>query len=214
MENDIIKSGETSIQPQASQVVQPTKEILNQFPQKIEIGTVSAIIGMIVFIGSMGIAWGTLRTLVKGIKTTLDNNIVPDLKDTRERFIKVEDRVETLWKDKLAPASSPRQLNDKGNGILNSSGIKEVIDKNKAKLLILVKDKNPKNAYDAEEAIEQVMAELPKNFPEVIDNLKNGAFKVGAEMGALLFVGSIYLRNQIFKDLGFGLDDLDKPKKS
>jgi len=33
-------------------------------------------------------------------------------------------------------------------------------------------------------------------------------------LGSILFAGSIYLRNLIFPDLGFSLEDLDKPKNN
>lgn len=157
---------------------------------------------------SIGRKLEKLETIEKDLK----ENINPDLKSIRERFGVVEDRVETLWKDKLAPAHSPRQLNDNGNRILNESGIKDIVDEKKDILIDLVKAKGAKNAYDSEKAIEETMFELPLHCPDITDKLKNGAFKMGADINALLFVGSIYLRNQIFSDLGFSLTDLDKPK--
>lgn len=138
--------------------------------------------------------------------------IIDDLKEIRGRFDIVESRVSDLWADKFATAKSPRQLNDRGSAILEESGIREIVDKKRDQLLKLVKEKEPNNAYDAELAIMDVMNNLPKNCPDIVDDLKRGAFKVGVDIDALLFVGSIYLRNQIFKDLGFGLDDLDRPQ--
>ena len=41
---------------------------------------------------------------VRNIQTRM-SEIQPDLKNIRERFIVIEDRVATLWKDKLAPSS-------------------------------------------------------------------------------------------------------------
>jgi hypothetical protein len=183
-----------------------------QVPQKIEIGTVPAVLGVIVLLFGIGVAWGNLKTLVSNIKNTLDDEIKPDLKDLRERFGIVEDRVSTLWKDKIAPASSPRQLNTRGEHILSESGIKDIVDENKEKLLGLVKKQGVKNPYDAENAIIAIMTELPKHCPEIVDKLKEGAFQTGTDIGSILFVGSVYLRNLIFKDLGFDLKDLDKPR--
>lgn len=121
-------------------------------------------------------------------------------------------KVEILWLDKIAPAHSPRQLNERGNKILNKSGIKEIVDEKKSILLDLVKAKNTKNPYDTEIAIGEIMNQLPIHCPDVVDKLKNGAFKTGSDIGSVLYVGSVYLRNQIFGDLGFSLTDLDKPK--
>ena len=126
-----------------------------------------------------------------------------------ERFIVVEDRVETIWKDKFAPSGSPRQLNELGNKILNESGIKQIIEGNKDKLLEIVKSKKPTNAYDAEQLILSVVNELPKHCPEIIDELKQGAFRVGQSIDTVLFIGGLYLRNLIFSELGFSLKDID-----
>ncbi len=181
-------------------------------PTKIELGTIPTIISMLSVFVVIGIAWGTLKTLVKEIKETLNNEIKPDLKEVRERFIIVEERVDTIWKDRLAPARSPRQLNDMGQNILTGSGIKEIVDTRKEQLLELVKAKNITNAYDAEEAVLSVVIELPERYPDMMEKLKTGAFRVGADVDAVLFVGGIYLRNEIFSKLGFSLEDLDKPK--
>lgn len=119
-------------------------------------------------------------------------------------------KVDILWKDKFAQSFSPRQLNELGKDILNKSGIKEIIDSKKQRLLEAVRELDPKNAYDAEQDISSVVNELPKYCPGIVDQLKDGAFKVGQNIDALLLVGSIYLRDLIFSDLGFSLVDLDK----
>ena len=138
--------------------------------------------------------------------------IIDDLKGIRGRFDIVESRVGDLWADRFAPAHSPRQLNDRGYNILEESGIKEIVNNKKSDLLNLVKQRNPANPYDAEIVIMEIMKELPTHCPDIIENLKQGAFKVGADIDAVLFVGGIYLRNLISKDLGLGLNDLDKPR--
>jgi hypothetical protein len=136
--------------------------------------------------------------------------ILDDLSGVRERFAIVESRVSDLWKDRLAPASSPRQLNAVGKNVLDASGIKEIIDHQKDHLLNIVRDLHPTNPYDAEKVIMDVMSQFPDHCPDDIDRLKTGAFNAGVDLGAVLFVGAIYLRNLIFKDLGFALDDIDK----
>jgi len=101
----------------------------------------------------------------------------------------IKPKVDILWQDKLSSVHSPRQLNERGDELLAKSGIKEI-----------------------EKSVEEVMRQLPIHCPDVIDKLKDGAFKTGSDLGSILFVGSIYLRNQIFPDLGFSLTDLDKEK--
>lgn len=122
-------------------------------------------------------------------------------------------KLEILWKDKLAPSSSPRQLNERGSSILEVSGINEIVNQKKDRLFQIIKEKNPKNPYDAENVITKVMEDLPEHCPDMIDQLKQGAFKAGTDIQTVLFVGSVYLRNLIFEDLGFSLEDLDKSSK-
>lgn len=121
----------------------------------------------------------------------------------------IKPKVDILWKDKIAPASSPRQLNERGKDILATSGIKAIVDEKKEELLNLIKAKGAKNAYDAEAAISSVMMELPTHCPDVIDRLKQGAFQTGMDVNSVLYVGGIYLRNMIFTELGFSLEELD-----
>lgn len=146
------------------------------------INGIVVVIGVPTIVGVLISADRKLNTL-DSIETDLKDNIRPDLKNIRERFAVVEDRVDTLWKNSLAPAHSPRQLNTTGKNILENSGIKEIIDKKKERLLELVREKNATTAYDAEHAIESVMRQLPVHCPDINDDLKNGAFKVGADIG-------------------------------
>ncbi len=133
------------------------------------------------------------------------------------RFTKIEisiewlkEKIDILWKDKFAPAESPRNLNERGNAILNESGIKEIIDNKRNVLLALVRERRATNAYDAEQAILSVVSEMTNRFPELIPQLKDGSFRTGVDVGSLLFVGGIYLRDQIFTDFGFSKDDIDR----
>jgi hypothetical protein len=148
---------------------------------------------------------------VQNISRTMTEELRPDVKDMREKFSGIETKVSALWADKYAPSRSPRQLNDKGNAILANSGIKEILDAKKLELLKLIQTKNIKNAYDAEKIILATVAEMPIHYPDIVDKLKQGAFQAGVDIGAILFVGGIYLRNVVFKELGFSLEDLDKP---
>jgi len=143
------------------------------------------------------------------------SRLAEDMRDIKPKVDSMSPKVDVLWdvwKNKYAPAGSPRQLNETGQGILNSSGIKEIIDGKKDELLDIVKTHNPNNSYDAEQTILDVVANLQKHFPDVVDDLKNGAFRSGMNIPTVLYVGGVYLRNLIFPDLGFQLEDLDKPK--
>lgn len=183
--------------------------------------TLQIIVPVIVIVGvfiAIGRKLELLDTINKNTEKLGDS--IDKLKDSQdklkeshielsERFIVVEDRVETMWKDKFAPSNSPRQLNELGNKILNESGVKQIIENNKAKLLEIIKSKKPDNAYDTEQLILSIVNELPKHCPEIIDELKQGAFRVGQSIDTVLFIGGLYLRNLIFSELGFSLTDID-----
>lgn len=132
-----------------------------------------------------------------------------DLDEIRPKVNDMWPKVEILWRDRAAPTKSPRQLNEKGRAILEKSGIKEIVDEHRSRLLALVAAKKPTNAYDAEQMILAVVNQLPTDYPELTERLKDGAFKVGDDIGTVLFVGGIYLRNLIFRDLGFSLGEID-----
>ena len=138
--------------------------------------------------------------------------MLEDLKDIKPKVNDMYPKVDILWKDEFAPANSPRQLNERGNLILEKSGIKEVIDSKKEVLLKVIKEKNNTNPYDTEATILSVVADLANYCPDVIEKLKTGAFNSGASMSSVLLVGGIYLRDLIFPELGFKVEELDKPK--
>ncbi len=160
---------------------------------------------------SVGIPTIVLALIYIGRKLQILDTLEIDVKSIRDRFIVVEDRVRTLWKDEVAPAHSPRRLNERGNNILNGSGIKEIIEAKKVDFLTTLKEKDLKNPYDAEQCTLQVVNDLKKDNA-IVDKLKVGAFSVGADIDTVLLVGGLYLRDLIFPDLGFSLEDLDKPK--
>ncbi|MDP1760191.1 MAG: hypothetical protein Q8L01_01920 [Candidatus Woesebacteria bacterium] len=177
----------------------------------LQIGLWQSILGVAVILIGGGIAWGALRSNVSTIKKLLDEEIKPDLKNVRERFVVIEDRVKNWGKDEVAPAHSPRQLNERGKNILSESGIKKIIDEKKNELFNLIRGKNKTNPYDTEQSVLQVVSEL-KNDPMIVEKLKTGAFAVGTDIDTVLLVGGFYLRDLIFPELGFSITDLDKPK--
>ncbi len=156
---------------------------------------------------------GNTRELIARIDERT-NFMLEDIKDIKPKVADMFPKLDILWKDKIAPANSPRQLNSRGQAILDDSGIKEIIDAKKDELLKLVQSKNTTNPYDAEKVISEIMMELPIHCPDVVESLKQGAFQSGVDINTVLFAGSIYLRNLIFPDLGFSLEDLDKPKSN
>jgi len=151
----------------------------------------------------------TLSVKVDGVSSRMDvMSSRMDVMSSRMDVMsaKVDDmfpKMEILWMDKSAPAHSRRKLNEYGENVLNGSGIKEIIDERKGQLFDLIKEKGSKNIYDAEEDVLSVVKQLTVRCPEIVDQLKTGAFNTGADLDTVLFVGGIYLRDLILPDLGF-----------
>jgi hypothetical protein len=161
--------------------------------------------------GLSAILLGNTRELIARIDERT-NLMLQNLHDIKPKVDDMFPKVDILWKDRVAPANSPRQLNKNGTEILSKSGIKEIIDEKKDYLLSLVKTKNISTAYDAEQTILDIVTELPEHCPDIVDRLKTGAFNTGSDIQVILFVGGIYLRNLIFSDLGFSLTEIDGQK--
>jgi len=162
-------------------------------------------------ISVIGIPTIVIALIYIGKKLQILDTVEIDIKSIRDRFIVVEERVKTLWKDEVAPAHSPRRLNERGTNILNGSGVKDIIDEKKNGLLAVLKEKKLKNPYDAEQCILQVVSDFKKDN-DVVEKLKIGAFSVGADIDTVLLVGGLYLRDLIFPDLGFSTDQIDQYK--
>lgn len=183
----------------------------------IQIGLMQSIIGIVAVIATIGIAWGKMQAFSEYFKTSLDE-VKSDLKDLRERFIVTEERTKNLWdrfsvvedrvkiasEEKILPANSPRQLNEKAYKILNGSGIKEIIEQRQGEWLELVRAQHFTNPYDAQEFIVKTVEQL-RNDPIVLEKIKPGAYIVGTDIGTILLVAGFYLRDLIFPELGFPL---------
>ena len=142
------------------------------------------------------------------IKKILDktDEVARDIADMKPKL-------EVLWGMRWSIGHSPRQLNPDGARLLNSSNIQKIIDEKKGDLLRELKQMQFSNSYDAEIAVLEAAKKIPEKYPELLPQIKEGAFRGGADVDSVLFVGGLYLRNQIFTDLGFKVDDLDALQK-
>lgn len=181
-------------------------------PSVIQIGTLQAFLGVAVILIGTGIAWGIMKKGLSVVEKLLVDTVVPKLTSVSERLVAVETKVSALWKDELAPANSPRKLNPRGEDVLNNSGIKEVIDENLDKLVSVITEQSPTNAYDAEMLVLNTVNNLETHCPDKIEQLKNGAYKTGVDISGVLFVGGIYLRDKVFPKLDLSIDDIDNHK--
>lgn len=187
----------TSIQ----QVVQPA-------PPVIQIGQMEALIAIVVFLVGLGISWGTLKSKIEHISSSIKDKIEPDLKNVRERFAALEGSL-----GKTFAGASPIKLLAKGEEILNHGGIKNYIDSNKIGLLSEFKLVcEMKNQYDIQE--QAFVFFDKKDFGVFEETFKKVAFDYGMSIDTIKRIGGIYFRDICLSEAGFKPEDLDKPKKS
>jgi len=171
---------------------------VQESPTVIQIDSYAAIGGTVVLFLGIVLGAGKILERVAGLGKRLE---------------RIEDCFDDIIKGRFASANSPIQLNEKGNKILNESKIGNFIDEDKSQLLEIARKKEFSNPYDAERGLLELLRIYIQEKPEELKKLKESAFNTGIDLESLFFVGSIYLRNSIFKELGFEIDDLDKIKK-
>lgn len=159
-------------------------------------------------LGDTKIKIGEMGKDIDNIKEDI-KEIRPDLKDVREKVSGMVPQIDKLWQKVFVERASPLVLNEQGRKLFNESGIKDIIDKQKEALLNAIQQKNPQNAYDIQELSKQVIESLKENS-EILNQLKDDAFKLGVGIEDILFVGSIYLRDIALERFGFKPEDLDK----
>lgn len=171
-----------------------TKEVIARIDQRV--------VGLESDVKEMKIDIKNLRTDFFNLKEKV---IILDAKFVifDNKFVTLDNKLGILWDSKFAPTNSPRKLNDKGREILVKTGIAEIVEEKLEFLKKRVREKNISNIYDADIAVKEVMNELPKYFPEVLEKIKPGAFDAGVDTSTVLFIGSVYLRDLIFPELGF-----------
>jgi hypothetical protein len=89
---------------------------------------------------------------------------------------------------------SPQQLNERGEQLLNNSGIKKAIDQNLKMLLEKLERKKPQNLLDVEKYALYILRD--EEDESVTNTLKNYLYNNPNEtFNTVLFVGSVYFRN-------------------
>jgi transcriptional regulator CtsR len=152
---------------------------------------------------------------IGGIKSTIDNieknilEIKDDLKELKPRFAVVESRVNDLWTTKITKQRSPKYLNELGGKILKESNVNLLIDENYAEIFKEVKKMNPGNSYQAEQDIIAVVQRLIL-VPICQNKLEISAFQTGQSVNTIFYVGAIYIRDKIIKEIGLDVLDIDK----
>lgn len=139
---------------------------------------------------------------LKAVEKSIDADIKPELKSLGGRIDKVLTNVLALKLDQsgAVEGQSPRALTPKGERILNDSGIKELVDAKLGDIISEVKKKKPDNEYRIEQGVIESVRNL-SNDATLKDTIEEGAFNSGTTVDVVLFVGAIYIRDQVIAAL-------------
>ncbi len=129
-----------------------------------------------------------------------------DCREVRDKVIKCETALD--YKEPLTKRKSPVTLTDRGNRILIESGGQSFVDKNYEELKQKIEKEKPATSYDIQETAKQVIDEIKDDTR--INPIKEYLFKEGMEIGDIIVVLGIYLRDKILKERGVTVDDIDK----
>lgn len=177
---------------------------------------VGAVVAVVVFFA--GIVTFVVRSIFKlgqfsqRLKTVEDSAgaIKTELQATRKELTERIDSLINLSIQKgLSESHSPRQLNEEGRRVLRDSGIDTIVDEKFDEIVKKVEDKAPENAYQAEQAVLDVVESLIEEAA-IKDAVENGAFQSGYPIAGVLFTGGLYIRDRVLKELGFTASEIDK----
>lgn len=150
--------------------------------------------GVLVTLGKLLFDTGKVIQRIDMLEGGVRDRLEPAMNDVRDKVI-------ILWQDRIAPARSPRALNERGKAILEQTTIQAFADDHYETILSQVRDGNPENAYQAEQLTVAAVNAIDVNQPTRL-NLEQGAFAAGATLDELFFVAAIYLRDRVLRDLG------------
>jgi hypothetical protein len=143
------------------------------------------------------------------VEKSIDKDIKPDIKSLRTKIDKANsdlggriDKVHgillslKLDQSGAVEGNSPRILTPKGERILEESGIKEIVENRLGDIISDVKAKNPENEYRIEQCVIEYVRELGQDA-SLRKQIEQGAFNSGTTVDVVLFVGAIYIRDQV-----------------
>lgn len=155
-------------------------------------------------LGEISNRLGSVETSIKDLKKELS-------KSAGELNTSVGSILKMLAEKGLSHSNSPRVLSEDGRKVLTDSGIDAIVDDKFDLIVKRVKKLKPENPYQAEIATMDVVAEF-KNDPVLKDAIEEGAFNSGYFVDSVLFVGGLYIRDRVLKELGMKADEIDKHK--
>lgn len=128
--------------------------------------------------------------------------ILDDLKDSVGKiWDKLEGHTQRLTKlDGMIESHSPRTLAEKGNRLLEQSGLKNAVDNHLDELLNFIKEKQPKSLLDIEnQSFSSISDSQDKDWMTPVKDFiyNNPKFEnTDLNIDVIIFIGGIYLRDK------------------
>lgn len=148
---------------------------------------------------------GRVSAVEKSVKEVKD-----ELRESTKQLTgRIDNLINLTIQKNLSESNSPRQLNTEGKKVLKNSKIDAVVNDNFSAIVKTVSLQKPQNAYQAEQAILEAVEHLADD-PTIRNTVEIGAFQSGYPVAGVLFVGGLFVRDKVLKELGFDTSDIDK----
>lgn len=122
------------------------------------------------------------------------------------RLTTIEGRIDSSF-----AGASPMRLLERGEKILNDSGLKKYLDDNKKSLIASCDDKGSMtNPYDIQTSAFKFMESYDFGN-EMEDSIKKTAFDYGTNLSTVRRIAGIYFRDFCLEAHGFKPEELDTP---
>jgi len=165
---------------------------VTELPRSIEIGAVQGYIGLGTILLGMGIAWGTLKTSVKGIGESVKkieskvDKIESELDGVRDVLAEHKADITGLKvHTQYGVSNSPTIPSPEGKRVLRESGFNRQYPLLQEKILALMDKRKPRTLYDYEHGAFEALGEL-RNDP-LMDPLKDYAVNHPGESLDIIF---------------------------
>lgn len=140
----------------------------------------------------------TVESDIGDIKKTIATN----RSELKHDIIELSRRIDNaIFAKRFTQTSSPRQLTEEGRHILRESGVDKIVRANLASIVEEVKAAQPKNSYQAQELVIEAVNQLLGN-EKLRDKIEQGSFDCGQPTNVLLYLGAIYIRDEVLSHLG------------
>jgi hypothetical protein len=160
--------------------------------------------GMLIIAFRMGQIQHQLQALAMQVQSLMIvvESLVRKVQKIEVDIVELRVKVEVLWQKHLSQSNSPLALNDNGQRILKSSGIDVLMDQRYNEILNNVRSHKPTNVYQVQELVITTCYGY-KDDASWREQLEIAAFQSGCDVGTLLYVGSLNIRDNVIRDLGF-----------